>query len=370
MYYSKQKSDATYMLSSRRTSIHRLLDAHASTINAMGAESLSHEDNVPSALGSSEMTGLLAERESARYGASIKAAHGEEALLGLLHPQPKFVRLSRNRSTKRVAFLAIAAFLIGLFLLVSWSSGIVGRSRSEGEEGSLDFPKRTLTNATFGGLAQSLLPAAYQATLDAVHSSLTKTVEPAQVSRTRKLILTARDLLDVFSPVYPNATGAHGADLWSLLRVQLDRGYTIVGDFVDLNHAHVNYTRSQMIAARHNILQWKRGFDDFGSRNAMPAYLRAIDTTTEGGPSFTHEKESRLFWKHAERRPRGGDDPTAALRSLARKQLQLSLDYYNRAYVHDAVMGSAEHDDYQYVRRAKIHITCVPHTTQASYLCL
>ena len=65
---------------------------------------------------------------------------------------------------------------------------------------------------------------------------------PDDIHGARKATLTLRDLLDVFSPVFPN-TSKTGDDLWGELRTFMDDGYTLLGDFQDLAHSGVNYTQ-------------------------------------------------------------------------------------------------------------------------------
>ena len=72
--------------------------------------------------------------------------------------------------------------------------------------------------------------------LETIEEVFTDTVLPGEVAQARKVLLQTRDLLDVFSPVFPR-TNKHN-DLWVELRLQYKQGYEIVGEFLDLNHAH------------------------------------------------------------------------------------------------------------------------------------
>lgn len=289
----------------------------------------------------------------------------------------------------------------------------------------------TNNNITFGGLAQRMVPPAVAAMWDAVRATLTETVRPQDVYQTRQRLLTARNLLDVFSPVYPNATtrrtttttmdatddattanAKHASatttvDAWSLLRAYLDTGYSLVGEFLDLYHANVTYTERQMEAVRQTVLDWKNhqhqqtGFFSSSSSSCnnssstadaaaaashhhhhrrhdagnncfnVSLFLMTTMTTPLGSSSssggFTHDKASRLFWKHygdgdtGEKQqqqqqqrffvalPQSDDDATTSLRTLGCKQLALALHYYRRMYQHETILettaGHADHTD-------------------------
>lgn len=245
---------------------------------------------------------------------------------------------------------------------------------------------------SFGQLAQVMVPKAYQKMLLSIHTVLTPRVRPEHVQRTRKLMLTTRDLLDCFSPVYPNNTATISIpdnpdetsttkcttattvassgienDKWSSLRRQLDQGYTLVGKFLDLNHAHIPYRSSDLKVARDSVLTWKQRFDayvqDESNNNSQTILLylqnpidnnnndhNSDDATTAG---FAHDNTSRLFWKepsehdnvlsfqkqHPFQLPNGGSSGTTALRALVRKQLDLAIAYFVKMNQHQTIFG-------------------------------
>jgi hypothetical protein len=138
--------------------------------------------------------------------------------------------------------------------------GDVGSSTSSGSSGS----SRAGTDVSFRHVALSLLPPAYQSMKHDIICTVWKnrddiahdripSLTPSHVDQLRKGILRVRDLLDIFSPIYPNRTVATTkddhepavivvVDVWSMLRTQLDVGYTVVGQYQDLDHAHIqNY---------------------------------------------------------------------------------------------------------------------------------
>jgi exopolyphosphatase len=206
---------------------------------------------------------------------------------------------------------------------------------------------------TLSGLAASMLPTLYANMLPRL-SMFTETVMPGAVYTTRKSMLKTRDLLDVFSLVYPNATsksndtvGLENEDLWGSLRFFLDQGYTLVGDYLDLNHSHVKYSEEQLEQSRNQVLDWHTRFRVFNQEHDVHAFL-ATPTTD----CFSHEKESRLFWKHipVHNRPHGGDPATRSLQYLASKQLGVSLKYWKRVYPYTSIDAIA-HEDYHDLRK-------------------
>lgn len=162
-------------------------------------------------------------------------------------------------------------------------------------------------STTFCELAQSMLPIWYLETVSEM-PIFTSTVMPGDVYTTRKIMLKTRDLMDVFSPVYPNKTGS--MDMWKSIRNQLDQGYMIVGEFQDLQNAHVRYSKQQLEDYRVRVLDWKRDFDEFQQTHDVPTFLAA--PTLE---SFYHQ-ESRLFWQTLHTRAKGADPATPCLQLL------------------------------------------------------
>jgi exopolyphosphatase len=209
-------------------------------------------------------------------------------------------------------------------------------------------------NTSFSGLAAFMLPAFYADMLPRL-SMFTETVMPGAVFETRKSMLKTRDLLDVFSLVYPNATtsnndtvGLENEDLWGSLRFFLDQGYTLVGEYLDLNHSHVKYSKEQLEQSRNHVLDWHTRFRVFNQDHDVHAFLTAPTTND----CFHHEKESRLFWKHipVHSRPHGGDPATTSLQYLASEQLGVSLKYWKRVYPYTTI-DSITHEEYHNLRK-------------------
>jgi hypothetical protein len=212
------------------------------------------------------------------------------------------------------------------------------------------------SDSSFGGLAQVMLPQYYAMMMPAL-DILNSIVMPGEVAQTRKIMLKTRDLMDVFSPVYRNSTKT-GPDMWVLIRKQLARGYQIVGEFLDLDHAHVIYSQEEFLALRCKVLHWKRNFFEFDTAHDIPTFL-STGATIKLSKTFDHKKESRFYWISGDHnlRPRGGDPATASLRVLGQIQLDTTLAYLANAYPYISVLEEKHQEDYHNVRKALRAVT-------------
>lgn len=200
---------------------------------------------------------------------------------------------------------------------------------------------------TFCSLAQSMVPAWYQETVSNM-PIFTPNVQPGDVYKTRKILLKTRDLLDVFSPVYPNATVASGngtTNMWRLTRHYLNVGYMTVGEFQDLHNAHVMYSQELMEERRNVVLNWKREFEQFRETHDAVHFLKSPTKDSH------YHKESRLFWKNAATLPNGRDSATASLQVLGRIQLKQVLQYLWLAFPCVSVLEEEAHQKYHNLRK-------------------
>ena len=202
------------------------------------------------------------------------------------------------------------------------------------------------TTISFQELAQSMVLSSFTDVL--AHLSIfTPTVMPNVVEPTRKELLATRNLLDVFSPVYPDTSSSSRSsssaadkhqknelDLWFSIRHFLDLGYEQVGDFQDLHNAHVQYTDAQLTQRRSKVLAWRKQFAAFCKSHQVEAFLAA--PTEKGG--VMHQQESRLFWKYVDdaARPSGSAPATASLQLLAFHQLERVKKYLNQSMIEAA----------------------------------
>jgi CHAD domain-containing protein len=222
---------------------------------------------------------------------------------------------------------------------------------------------------SFGELAKNMVSTWYNLSLQQL-PLFTETVTPDQVYDARKILLKTRDLMDFFSPLYPNATSTHkpvinhlgkikknakankSVDWWSKIRHLLNVGYTIVGDFQDLYNAHVLYTEEMMEEKRKRVLAWKHAFAAFQKQHGTTAFHFLSTPSLDAHQWYSH-KESHLFWMHVPKSlmPRGADPATESLQRLGSHQLKQSIDYLNVIITYDDVLNEVDHFEYHNLRK-------------------
>lgn len=226
-------------------------------------------------------------------------------------------------------------------------------------EYSVTYPRNLTTNDTFADLASLMLPVWLEASLMSL-SVLTVDVDPAAVKGTRKCLLTTRDLLDVFSPVYSNRTSQ-----WRDLRDQYKRGYELVGTFQDLDHGNVTYDATLWRERRTAVLQWKAAFVRYEGLHDAKVRSFLLNPKPRG---CYHHKESHLFWSELiddgddddddtdtpDRPlplPRGNDLATPSVQQLARVQLNHALKYLSSILAYDTVLSREHQLQYHNLRK-------------------
>jgi len=195
----------------------------------------------------------------------------------------------------------------------------------------------------FSDLAKSYVPKQYNAMLPLV-DTLTDKSTPANVYALRKALLTTRDMLDCFSPAFPSVTD--GVDLWELLRGSFDEGYTLVGDFQDLDHSKVNYTQTDLDQKRGACLDWKERFQQLVGQYDVDAFLDA-----PGETSFKHAKESSFYWKKVAQRPAGMTDGIKSIQYLVWNQINGAVGYFDQVVPMTDPIVTANHEIFHDFRK-------------------
>ena len=84
-------------------------------------------------------------------------------------------------------------------------------------------------------------------------------------------------------------------DLWRTLRKYLDQGYTVIGDFQDLDHAKIKYTTDQLAGHQKEVWEWHVDFMTFMHRN----YLIVMRYLSHPCPEdYDDEDNTRSHKKH------------------------------------------------------------------------
>lgn len=224
------------------------------------------------------------------------------------------------------------------------------------------------TNLTFRQLAQSMMPEWYESMILEL-DIFTPTVQPGDVYRVRKILLKTRDLWDVFSLTYPNQTTrvvskatpsrsssnnnadnsySHAVDFWYLIRRQLNAGYTVVGEFQDLENSHIRYKSKDMQKRRKKVLQWKQDFLNFRQTYNDTVTVAFLRHPENGCYEHVH---SHLFWDDTGSLPRGSDLATDCLHILGVRQAQRAVMYLRRIVQYKTILDEEAHDDYHNLRK-------------------
>jgi hypothetical protein len=328
-----------------------------------------------------ERTSLLAKTTTTIHQHGVLPKQNEQ------QQQQRSKRASPKRATMVVAIVSLVVSLT-VSLTFYW---IIRTKNHNNQQQQLQQK-----NMTFGQLAASLVYTSHVDSLQAVRDVLTQNMRPDDpvVEDTRKRLLRTRNLLDVFSPVYPNnknnikkPTTKHiksnhkntnntihnnnggTTDQWVTVRLQYKKGYEILGEFIDLNHAHILYDNITCDHRRQRVLAWKTDFIQFCDTTTATAfrdhqhlghdddddnldeYLRRPLSRQQRRSHHAivrHAHESKFFWKNV-LVIGGGQDKTATttptttatilpfaeaaavpcLRSLAVHQLHLAQSYLN-----------------------------------------
>uniref|UniRef100_A0A7S3KWR2 Uncharacterized protein n=1 Tax=Amphora coffeiformis TaxID=265554 RepID=A0A7S3KWR2_9STRA len=222
----------------------------------------------------------------------------------------------------------------------SYLQSLVGVSHSG--KYVVTYPRNITKTDTFADLAKVMIPVWFEASLLSL-SVFDDSVNPSDVHNARKCLLTTRDLLDAFSPVYTNRTR-----VWDRLRRQYKQGYEIAGSFQDLHDGNVTYDKHLWHKRRDALLVWRHQFEAFVERrNFIRTYL--LHPSADG--CYTHKEVSHLFWAGADRPPCGNDLARSSLQQLAVLQLNNALDYLNVILGYNKVLSREHQLEYHNFRK-------------------
>mmetsp|Transcript_3617 Transcript_3617/g.7454 ORF Transcript_3617/g.7454 Transcript_3617/m.7454 type:complete len:404 (+) Transcript_3617:448-1659(+) len=229
-----------------------------------------------------------------------------------------------------------------------------------------------LTSLTFVELAEKMIHPWYEASMMAVMDDPAWEVgiNPDNCIAIRKCLLFARDMLDVFSPVFPDtparnkkkrkkrmraaASGNVDANgdsivvdrsLWKELRTQYKDGYGVLGDLQDLQD--LTYSKELLARRTNAVNQWKTEFLAFqhAYRIRRFLYTEVGSSGGSGGGGIDpqgcyYHAASHLFWGRTQKAdlPCGYHPGVGSLRSLGSVQLEQSLVYLNTVRTYDTVV--------------------------------
>jgi len=159
----------------------------------------------------------------------------------------------------------------------------------------------------------------------------------------RDSLIMIRDVMDIFPFCYPTPT-ANNADVYKLLRADLNYAYTGIGDYHDLHR--VNYSVAVQQQMLNDLLEWKSSFENRTVQYNYENYFSNPDTTT-----FYYHNETELsimFWGNSSVVPNIAKSGLYNLALLETAQIQHHLErffvltgfpnlttIYNANYMHD-----------------------------------
>ena len=148
-------------------------------------------------------------------------------------------------------------------------------------------------------------------------------------------------------------------DLWGTLRKFLDVGYTLLGNYQDLDHANITYDTTRLLPFQRRIWEWRSDFITFVETNGpivdfylslpckngrlLPASSMSSSTHRDNRCTHVHRHSSHLFWGNAssDELPDGNTDGAAlVLGQLGYAQLRRVEAYLHDALVYEYLLNS------------------------------
>ncbi|MBL7670542.1 MAG: hypothetical protein JNM39_08650 [Bdellovibrionaceae bacterium] len=181
-----------------------------------------------------------------------------------------------------------------------------------------------LGQLTYGEAASTLtlerLEAAYVAM-----NAVTETTLPHETKDTRKQILAAREMLDLFAYSFES-----GKD-YARIRNKLDEGYEAIGHFKDLFDSQgieepeqAKYDQKQVRIHRHEVLAWKQNFFEL-----KKDFVNFVTNVRTAGASEHKKKDlSTQFWGVSDTKPKTQDLAQVAIGLLLEDLWKKSVEEY------------------------------------------
>lgn len=227
-------------------------------------------------------------------------------------------------------------------------------------------------DTTFSELAATMIHPWYEASIMAVYDDPAweskEQIDPFNVKPIRNVMRTARTMLDIFSPVFPDAPVTHGNpnkdhSLWRELRKMYKKGYNVMGDLQDL--FDVDYSKKTLKQRRKKVLKWRKEFMWFMESYRIRRYLYSDYSTGLGGIDpvghYLH-RSSHLYWRDIDidRLPHGGDSGTDGVRALGKIMMERSQGFLNTIHNYKTILPET-HEIMFHNLRKQIRIFLIIH---------
>mmetsp|Transcript_708 Transcript_708/g.1492 ORF Transcript_708/g.1492 Transcript_708/m.1492 type:complete len:445 (-) Transcript_708:499-1833(-) len=212
---------------------------------------------------------------------------------------------------------------------------------------------------TFAELAERMLLPWYEASVMAIMEdpAWEDGINPSSAAEVRRVLLITRDMLDVFSPVFPGTPLSSGKNpnkdhsLWKKLRTLYRSGYQKLGKLKDLDE--LTYSKKLLTRRVNAVTKWKKDFLAFQRAYRIRHFL--YQPLTNGGGIDHHgcyyHDASHLFWAETRALPCGDSLGVGSLRSLASVQLQHSLEYLQTVRNYTSVLPRKQEEMFHNLRK-------------------
>jgi len=175
---------------------------------------------------------------------------------------------------------------------------------------------------------------------------------PTSVKPMRKALLYARNGLDIFIYAFPvwKAKGVFEAkehEVFNLVRGDLNVGYTLVGNFQDLQG--VNYTEKDLEKRLKPCLEWKAQFMANIRRYDYDRYINAISLDKLHDRPKT--EMSKDYWRHVKGTPKEALTGLQNMAMLAAGQLTDAITDYHAMIKLEKIWETAYHEQFHNYRK-------------------
>lgn len=183
-------------------------------------------------------------------------------------------------------------------------------------------------------------------------SQMSSNSEPGDLGSLRKSILLSRTYLDVFAYAY----SSQSPDLFLILRDDLNKGYTDIGNFDDLQH--VNYTSEDKDKLLNKCMKWKTSYQNDEGQYNFNRYLNSPN----GNNLYPRSKYnlSSDYWGNISQVPNNNLTGYENIGLLSKGQLTNCLSQYSYIISLTEIWEEEYHDLFHDYRKLIRGINFIP----------
>jgi len=220
------------------------------------------------------------------------------------------------------------------------------------------------TNLTYGELGATIVLPNWNASVGLL-PLLNSTSQPDSVKPMRKSLLYARNGLDIFVYAFPVVApwNAKAQELFELVRGDLNNGYTLVGNFQDLQGVH--YTHKDYEKRLKPCLEWKAQFEANIKKYNYGKFVQSISPNV-----LFHRSKSGMskdYWRHVSGTPVENLTGLQNIAMLASGQLHDAGTDYHAMIKLEEIWKTTYHEQFHNYRKLLRAIYYVGTTFPAIY---